>query len=360
MKFRGDIQGIRAVAVLLVIFHHFFPSNLTGGYIGVDIFFVISGYLITDILISQSNLTAPKLLIEFYARRIRRILPLAILGILAGSLFAQLLLGVIFGADSRRDGFFALLFIANWHFNDLAVDYFSSGLPPSIFQHYWSLAVEEQFYLFWPILIALTRKLRFGPMLAIGSITLTSLTYSILQVEKGSGTAFFATSTRIWELGIGALLALSGIKVANNRISFGALVILLFLGAYFDASTGFPGLPALLVVVMTSLLLVTSEGNRTLSHKTLRYLGDISFSLYIWHWVIFQGASLYFGYEPTLLLKLFLLALTFAVSALSSKVVENPIRYSTKLRTRPKLTILLGMLSLALSIILIKLPEVLS
>jgi peptidoglycan/LPS O-acetylase OafA/YrhL len=359
MKFRQDIQGLRAVAVVLVIFHHFFPATITGGYIGVDIFFVISGFLITNILTNQRSLTAPKLLFDFYARRIRRILPIAILGILIGSLMAQLLLGSVFGADTRRDGVFALLFIANWHFNDLAIDYFSSGLPPSIFQHYWSLSVEEQFYLLWPLLILLSRRWSRGPLLTIGAITFFSLLHSMLQVNAGSTTAFFATSTRIWELGAGALLALSRINAPNKALAMTNLVLIFLFSTIFDSETGFPGAPALLVVLATATLLATSQDNRALSNRAIVYLGDISFSLYIWHWILIQGARLYLGEEPANLLKIALLLATLLVSAASSSLIENPIRTSAYLKARPKITVVVGATALALAIFAIKLPEVL-
>lgn len=358
MKFRQDIQGLRAVAVLLVIFHHAFPSALPGGYIGVDIFFVISGFLITGLLIKDAERKGSQLLLDFYARRVRRILPMALIGIMFGTIFAQTLLGPVLAADARQDGFFALLFLANWHFNNVAVDYFAAGLPASLFQHYWSLAVEEQFYLIWPLLIVWSRRWRTGPLVTIGLVSLSSFVFSVIQSENGSATAFLATETRIWELGLGALLSILGKSRANQRFSTLLILVLIALAIRFNSETGFPGLPAFVVVLSTILLIITSESNRLLKSKPLVFLGDISFSLYIWHWILIQGANLYLPQPPSISTSALLLTGTLVLASLSLKIIENPIRNSSYLKSKPKLTLMVALLTLISSTTLLKLMEV--
>jgi peptidoglycan/LPS O-acetylase OafA/YrhL len=359
MKFREDIQGLRAFAVILVIIHHAFPTLLPGGYIGVDIFFVISGFLITSILIEGRADNAARLLLDFYARRARRIIPIAALGIVTGSIVAQLLLGPVIGADSRRDGLFALLFIANWHFNNLAIDYFTSELPPSIFQHFWSLAVEEQFYLLWPILIVAFRRWAKAPLVVITLLTAASLSYSMIETSQGSGTAFFATRTRIWELGFGALLALSPINRANGAFSTLGLATLLGLAFLFTPETGFPGLPALAVVLATLALLITGERNSILRSRIMVYIGDISFSLYIWHWIFLQISILYLPDSPSTLDKVILLLGVFALSAFTAKTIERPVRKSRYLKSHPISSIAVGLSIIIISLLTLRALEVL-
>ena len=341
MKFRADIQGLRALAVLLVIAHHAFPGVVSGGFFGVDIFFVISGYIITQILMRDQNKSLGELLIDFYARRIRRILPSALLVIAGTTLFSYGLLGSITGADTARDAFYATLFLANIHFNSLAIDYFTSGLPQPILQHYWSLAIEEQFYLVWPLLFALSMRFRKAALLAL-FISLASFTWSISEIASGSGLAYFSTLTRVWELGVGAALALTKKRFSSNLIGYLSLTSLFFLSIIFTPATEFPGFPALLVVSLTALLLLFGCENRMLKSRPLIYLGNISFLLYLVHWPVLQIHKIYIGRDANLSETVLLIVFIFVLSALLHKYFENPIRFSSTLIRKPVMTVVCG------------------
>ena len=341
MKFRADIQGLRALAVLLVIAHHAFPEVVSGGFFGVDIFFVISGYIITQILLRDQNKPLSKLLIDFYARRIRRILPSALLVIVVTITFTYGLLGSITGADTTRDAFYSILFLANIHFNSLAIDYFTSGLPQPILQHYWSLAIEEQFYLIWPLLFVFSIRFR-KTLLLVTLISLASFTWSSSEIASGSGLAYFSTLTRVWELGAGAALALTKKQFSSNLIGFLSLASLLFLSIIFTPVTEFPGFPALLVVFLTAMILLFGCENRILKSRPLIYLGDISFLLYLVHWPVLQIHRIYVGRDANVLETWLLIAFILVLSAVLHKYFENPIRYSSTLIGKPVMTIVCG------------------
>ncbi|NBT16977.1 MAG: acyltransferase, partial [Chitinophagia bacterium] len=267
MKFRADIQGLRALAVLLVIAHHFFPKTITGGFFGVDIFFVISGYIITLTLNEQQRNSLRKSLLEFYARRVRRILPSALAVILLSVVFTYLLLGSITASDTAVDGIFAALFLANIHFNSSVVDYFASGLPQPILQHYWSLAIEEQL------------------------------------------TAYLSTLTRAWELGIGAIVALSKFRFSSSLLSYISLFFLIVLSTLYTPESDFPGLPALVIALLACVVIINSDSNRVLASKVMMWIGDRSYTLYLVHWSVFQIAFLYRGSELLVIQKLALILL---------------------------------------------------
>lgn len=351
MNYRADLQGLRAVAVLLVIAHHFFPQVSTGGFIGVDIFFVISGYIITSVLIRDRHKDLASFLIDFYARRIRRILPSALLVIVLAVMATYYFLGEITGADTARDGRAAALFFANVHFNALNIDYFASGLPEPILQHYWSLAIEEQFYLFWPVIFFLfTRRLRWA-LLVVALTSLLSLIWALLQVESGSGTAYLATLTRIWELGVGAIIALWGKSKEQKWISYLALIALLAMASLITESSGVPGFSGLLVVMTTALVIITGNSNQALRSRTLVKLGDQSYILYLVHWPVLQIFTLYQGREAVLPEKTLLILLVFAISAIIHRFFENPIRFSNHLIRSPRLSIGIGLSSLTLTVL---------
>ncbi len=348
MTFRSDIQGLRALAVLLVIAHHAFPEVVSGGFFGVDIFFVISGYIITQILLRDQNKPLSKLLINFYSRRIRRILPSALLIIAGTTVLTYEILGSVTGADTARDAFYAILFLANIHFNSLAIDYFTSGLPQPILQHYWSLAIEEQFYLIWPLLFAVSIKFR-KALLLVSLISLVSFTWSISEISSGSGLAYFSTLTRVWELGAGAALALTKRQFSSNLIGYLCLASLLILSIIFTPTTEFPGLPALLVIFLTVLILLFGCENRMLKSRPLIYLGDISFLLYLVHWPVLQIHKIYFGRDANLLEAGMLITFTLVFSSLVHKYFENPIRYSSTLSRKPVMTIVCGAMVIVVS-----------
>src|SRR4051812_20829265 len=200
---RGDIQGLRAVAVLLVVLSHAGVGALAGGYVGVDVFFVISGFLITGILLSQASEKGSISLVGFYARRARRILPAAALTLLATEVAAYFLLNLVRAREAVWDSLYAAAFASNFRFAARGLDYFEQGQPPSPLLHFWSLAVEEQFYLVWPALLsaallgaAATRRRRALVVLVV--IAAASFAWSVHLTKALPPAAYFSSFTRAW------------------------------------------------------------------------------------------------------------------------------------------------------------------
>ena len=346
--FRPDVEGLRAVAVLLVIVSHVFgvPS---GGYVGVDVFFVISGYLITGLLLREHARTGRISVRDFYARRARRLLPAAVLVLAVTNVAAYALLAGERAGQVLRDSLWSLAFLANVRFAELGTDYFDATRPASPVQHYWSLAVEEQFYLLWPGLLlgALLVHRRRGALGVLLAVTAASLVWSVAATGADPTAAYFSTPARVWELGVGALVAVaaqSGRLPRRPRFgtAFGWLGLYgIGLGALLlDDRTPFPGTAALLPVLGTALVLLGGEAgaadrNRLLVNPVSRYLGRLSYSLYLWHWpvLILTVAVLPEAWHVVLPL-----ALTLGLAALCHHLVEDPVRRSSWLARRPAAT----------------------
>ena len=214
-SWRPEIQSLRAVGVATVVLFHLWPSLVSGGYVGVDVFFVISGFLITGMLVRQAEASGRINLLNFYFRRIRRLLPAATLVLVAVAVFVPLLPSPWWHETAVQIAASAL-YVQNWQMAWLATDYFGSTDLPSPVQHYWSLSIEEQLYLVWPWLIALcvttlvaTRKLRLALALVLGVVTLSSFLISLWLSYADASYAYFATHARAWEFGLGGLLVLT-------------------------------------------------------------------------------------------------------------------------------------------------------
>src|SRR5439155_4883168 len=207
---RADIQGLRALAVLLVVLGHAGVPFLGGGYVGVDVFFVLSGFLITGLLLAEAERRGRVSLVGFYARRARRILPAAALTLLVTDLAASHLLNFVRARQVLSDSVWAAAFGANVHFARQGSDYFAQGQPPSPLLHFWTLSVEEQFYLVWPALLALVllaSRLRRRPLLiVVAGLGLASLAWSVESTRASENAAYFSTFARAWELALGAAL----------------------------------------------------------------------------------------------------------------------------------------------------------
>src|SRR3990170_288419 len=210
-RFRPDLEGLRAVAILLVLLYHAHVPGFGGGFVGVDVFFVISGFLITGILVRDLDATGTISLGAFYARRARRLLPAAAVALVVTLLASAVLLAPVEIADVARDGLAAGLYVSNIGFALQATDYLQAGQAPSPLLHFWSLSVEEQFYLLWPALLLLAARSvgRSHRVLAtiMASVTVASLVASVVLTQVAAPWAFFAPVTRAWELGLGALVA---------------------------------------------------------------------------------------------------------------------------------------------------------
>lgn len=310
-RFRKDIEGLRAVAVLLVLGYHAGVPVLAGGYVGVDVFFVISGFLITGILLREVERTGTLRLASFYARRARRLLPASTVVLIASAVVTVTVLPVTRWATVAWDLITSALYVTNWRLASRSVDYLAAEATASPVQHFWTLAVEEQFYVVWPLLVlALVllhrrtgwqlRKLLF---VGIGLLTASSLLWAIYLTFSSPSRAYFVSTTRVWELAIGAMLAF-GIGRAERLpagtskvfVTFGVAAIG-YAAVTFDAATAFPG-PAALLPTLGAALVITGgtslrlmRGNRLLTNPAMTVIGGLSYSLYLWHWPMLVGAK---------------------------------------------------------------------
>jgi peptidoglycan/LPS O-acetylase OafA/YrhL len=363
---RSDLQGLRAVAVILVALNHAGVGFLKGGYVGVDVFFVLSGFLITGVLVSSAegrDSRPGKFFATFYANRARRILPAAALTLVATDIAASSLLNLERAHQVLVDSVSATFFVANVHFASIGTNYFAIGRPPSPLQHFWSLSVEEQFYVVWPFLVAtaffgvalahrrkyrLNRETSRDPLrvLGIGAlvITLASLAYGFHYTHQNATAAYFSTPARAWELGLGALLSLN-VKHARRLssrlqalIGWAGILAIILASTLYSASTAFPGFAALLPTIGAAAVIAagvsTKQGtfapSRILSMGALRYVGDRSYSFYLWHWPVLVIALEHAGHSLSLATKLLLLIGAFALSSATYGLYENPIRRGSR------------------------------
>lgn len=334
MNYRSEIEGLRALAVLPVVLFHFGVSRFNGGFIGVDVFFVISGYLISRILLD--DLAHKRLsILAFYERRIRRIFPCLFAVILATGIGASLLLFPdqfdFFSATVTR----VVLFCSNFFFSRHA-GYFTINANTPL-AHTWSLAVEEQFYIAFPLLLlALSRLPRAWLIITIAAIACTSFGWHIRATNLNPESTFFLPAPRAWELLTGTLVAiispppLSG--YVRNSMALGGIAFILFPALFYTHETTLtPGWPVL-PVLGTALVIMWAPSTvvaRALSTRPIAYIGKISYSLYMWHWpVLVLGRHAQAGLLSTTDI-LVLLSLTFVISALSWRYIEQPFRSVT-------------------------------
>jgi peptidoglycan/LPS O-acetylase OafA/YrhL len=367
---RGDIQGMRAVAVLLVVAAHSGLDMWVGGFIGVDVFFVISGFLITGILVREVRRTGRVSIADFYARRARRILPAASVTLLAIVLVSTQVFNYVRIDDVLSHVTWAAFFSANIFSALSGSDYFAADTSfVSPVQHFWSLAVEEQFYLVWPPLIALAlwswrrrrnkdaeapdpilieRKLRRVAVM-ISVLCIASLAWSIWRTEVEPNMAYFSTLTRGWELGLGALLALCTTWVGRWPAalkfccSWIGLAMIGYAALTYTPATPFPSYWAAIPVVGTAMVLAGGiEGPRygaalVLDRGLMRWFGDISYSLYLWHWPFLTMPAVYLERDLRLRERAVLVLAAIVVSWISYKFVETPVRRAKGLsRSRVK------------------------
>jgi peptidoglycan/LPS O-acetylase OafA/YrhL len=348
--FRADIQGLRAVAVLLVLAFHLWPDVVTGGYVGVDVFFVISGFLITAHLL-QHPPQGTRDLLEFWGRRIRRILPAAFVVLVVTAVASRLVAPETRWAANAGEIVASALYVQNWVLAASSIDYLAAAEPPTTVQHYWSLSVEEQFYLAWPILILaafwLVRRLRVTslpiPRLAMLSVVVASLAVSVVATDAEPASAYFITPTRVWELAAGGLVAtfppLTSVRLlgrAAGGVAWLGVIMILVAGLAFTTATPFPGLAALLPVSGTALvILATADGRasptRLLRIRPIQHLGDTSYSLYLWHWPLITLWPYAVG-SIGLLDAVVIVGLTLGLATASKIWVEDAFRFAPSLQ----------------------------
>jgi peptidoglycan/LPS O-acetylase OafA/YrhL len=336
----------------MVVIFHLHPSALPGGYVGVDVFFVISGFLITAHLLGRPP-TSPADLASFWGRRIRRLLPASLLVLAATLAAVRLVAPATEWEPDAHEARAAALYVVNWSLARQAVDYLAQDALPTAVQHYWSLSVEEQFYFVWPLLIGLVvlvaRRLRvpMGAALAValGSVVALSFAYSISRTASDPAAAYFVTPTRIWELGCGGLLALAVSRArprttqptlsraARTAGSWIGLAMIVAAGVLYSGATAFPGYQAALPVLGAVLVILCSPQRNDrgtpgpfLALPPVRWLGDVSYSVYLWHWPLIVLAGYAIGHElrPTGIVAV--LALTLVLAALTERFVERPFR----------------------------------
>lgn len=338
MKKIGEIEGLRAIAVIAVVLYHA-KFGFSGGYVGVDVFFVISGFLITSLLITERQDHGRIRLAHFYARRARRLLPAATLTIVVTLLLSWWVFDTLRAREIARDGLFAGLFVSNIRFVTNDSDYFATDLIASPFQHFWSLSVEEQFYVVWPLLLFAVwlgaRHLQRRFVVVATAVVAVSFVWSVLLVDSSPSWTFFNLPTRAWELAAGGLLAVAVPRVrgrAHALRAVGGLIgiaIVVFTMLTYDDSTTFPGASALPVIIGTCLLILAVDSHRVLtlvlSWKPMQWVGARSYSLYLWHWpflILWERAHP----DPTWAERLGVVAVSVVVSAFTYAFVEDPIR----------------------------------
>jgi peptidoglycan/LPS O-acetylase OafA/YrhL len=357
--FLPHLQGLRAIAVLLVVVYHFWPGRLQGGYIGVDVFFVISGFLITGQLARELEKSGRIALPAFYAKRVRRLLPAAVTVLIFSALATLFILPLSSLGENLREILASTFYVENWALAANSVDYLAAANEATLVQHYWSLSLEEQFYLIWPLMLLGASWLgvrfwsgeRWNALFAVVvAVSILSLVFSIVYTQTNAAQAYFVTFTRMWEFGAGAVLALlprlRPTKAwLSNLLGYGGIAIVLGCGYFYDKATPFPGSAAVLPVVGTMAIILAShrarwyDAGRVLSLRPVSFIGDISYSLYLWHWPLIIIAPFVPGWGLSTINRLVLFALCFVIAWLTKKFVEDPTRAFTPLvKRRPRFT----------------------
>jgi peptidoglycan/LPS O-acetylase OafA/YrhL len=376
-EFRPDIEGLRAVAVVAVVLFHADVPGIGGGYVGVDVFFVISGFLITGLLWREVSTTGTVRLRRFYGARARRLLPAsATVGVIT-MIASAILLPPLQARTVFGDGITSALYVGNYWFILQAVDYFAASLPQSPFQHYWSLGVEEQFYLVWPALIIgtawLIRRVRLrtksdatssqSPYLVVlALVAVISFALSLAATYVAPSAAFFSLPTRAWQLGVGGLVALTAGQwrrlpaTAAAIAGWAGLALILLACTLFEPTTIYPGIAALLPVLGAALVIgagcgAASQGcGRALGLPPMRAVGRVSYSWYLWHWPVLVLAPALLGHPLGLAGRLAAVLVSAGLAVLTLRLIENPLRFAAPLRRSPLRSLALGGVATAVAV----------
>jgi peptidoglycan/LPS O-acetylase OafA/YrhL len=366
-EFRPDIQAVRALAVLLVVLYHADIPGVHGGFLGVDVFFVVSGFVITNVLLRERASKGTTSIPGFYARRIRRILPAATVVLIATVFATYHWLSFITGGINADDAKYVAAFVGNFHFATLGTQYFNASQPPSTLQQFWSLGVEEQFYLVWPVLfLLLTLPWRMLSPIArlVGALSLvigTSLAWCIIETHQNEVWAFFSPLTHAWELALGALLAVVGPHLRGRAprvglsLAFAGLIAILCCTWFYTSATLWPGTAVIVPVAATGMIIAggSLRGPNSFGPLTkfppIQWTGNISYSLYLVHWPIMAIATQYAIAPLPLHSEIELVVLSVALAAVLYYAIENPIRRSQFLANRRLVTFGFGAILIGLS-----------
>ncbi len=347
--FRPDIEGLRAIAIGAVLLFHAGVPGADGGFIGVDVFFVISGFLITGLLVREWSSHGHIDLLVFYARRFRRLLPAALLAIAVTTIASWLVLSQLRFPSVADDAAAAALYVSNIRFALNAIDYLGSEVAPSPLLHFWSLSVEEQFYLFWPLIIMVSLRLLTLKRLwlVVGGVVIGSYVLALIWTDIAAPWAFFSLPTRAWQLGVGALIAIGLIRLprqlppmaAATSVWLGLAVIVVGV-VTIGSDTPYPGAAALIPVAGTALVIIGGSHSSTLPSRLLatrfpRWVGRISYSLYLWHWPLLVLVPIALGID-SVAFNLFLVVVATGMAWASTELYEAPIRQGRLLAMTPR------------------------
>lgn len=368
-KLRPDVEGLRAVAILLVLFLHFFIPGFTGGGIGVDVFFVISGFVITGVLLRERDSTGRTSLVSFYARRGRRIIPLALLVVVVILICERLTAGRAEAEALANPARWVVLFAFNFDYSAIRSEIFL----PAPFASFWSLAVEEQFYLVFPALViavgaigmAWSWRLKINVVLVAGVVA--SYTWSVLSSGAFALIPYDSPFTRAWELAIGCLIAVNTPwlrripkRIAGAMAWFG-LALVLIAAHTFTVATRYPGWVAILPVAGTAFVIIggtpvpTWGAERLLAFRPVRAVGRWSYGIYLWAIPVVLLATHWWGpmNRISLIGRAGLIAVTVVIAAGSFAIYESPIRHSTRLAASPGLSLGCALVFIAGSLVMI-------
>jgi peptidoglycan/LPS O-acetylase OafA/YrhL len=379
-RFRPDIEGLRAVAVLAVVLFHAEVPGLAGGFIGVDVFFVISGFLITGLLWREVSATGTVGLRRFYGARARRLLPASATVGVVTAIGAAVLLPPLQAPSVLQEGIASALYVSNYWFILEGVHYFGGHLPPSPFQHYWSLGVEEQFYLVWaPMILGtawLIRLMRRGTkaqttsapssrtpyLVVLALVVFVSFAMSLVITYVMPAVAFFSLPTRAWQLAVGGLIALTAGQwrrlppLAAAMAGWAGLAVILLACTFLSAATLYPGIAALLPTLGAALVIgagcaTPAQGcGRVLGLAPMRAIGRISYSWYLWHWPVLVLAPVLLGHPLGLPARLVAALVSGGLAVLTLRFIENPLRFAAPIRRSALASLALGGVATAVAV----------
>ncbi|HEU0025088.1 MAG TPA: acyltransferase family protein [Thermoleophilaceae bacterium] len=362
-SFRAEIQGMRALGLMLVFVAHADLAFGEGGFVALDTFFVMSGFLITGLLLKEIERTGTLSISAFYGRRVRRLLPLAVVVLVSVLIASWVLYSPVQSDRVSGDVIAASLYVVNWHFAAQEVDYFAVDPADSPLQHFWSLSVEEQFYLVWPALLLLAlvcvrsrgeRAVRRALWTAVVAVGVPAFVYGVFLIDYTGHAAYFSTIPRAWEFAAGGALALALPRALALRpwvsalLTWGGLSTIVGGSLLLTEEMAYPGALALAPTLATIAVLVAGTATvqvapiRLLSRPAMQYVGDLSYAWYLWHWPVLVFARAATGEDLTGLAGLGVIALSGIPTVISHHLIENPLRYSQALARVPRRALAFG------------------